>query len=265
MLSRYTQAGAAIEGALRQRQVNQFERVAVDTHGFTHFAMTLAKLVGFDLCPRLARLKKRRLYLPKGLDVPQTLQPIVAETVSRRAIGRGWDGLLRLGASVKHGWYPATEALDRFGSAAAGDPVYEAGDALGKLLRSLYLCDYLSNPIFRTEVLDLLNQGEAVHSLQRAIHNGMITAKHGRTTEQLGAISGTLTLLANIVMAWNSHRMQAVIDQAPNDYPDAVLSQFAPIGHKHINMRGILNFDLAQYGSSLLRQAPATNNDRASK
>ena len=32
------QAGAAIEGALRQRQVDQLERVAVDTHGFTHFA-----------------------------------------------------------------------------------------------------------------------------------------------------------------------------------------------------------------------------------
>jgi TnpA family transposase len=98
------QAGAAIEGALRQRQVNQLERVAVDTHGFTHFAMALAKSVSFDLCPRLARLKKRRLYLPKGLDVPQILQPIVAETVSRRAIGVGWDGFLRLGASVRHGW-----------------------------------------------------------------------------------------------------------------------------------------------------------------
>ena len=153
------QAGAAIEGALRQRQVGQLERVAVDTHGFTHFAMTLAKLVGFDLCPRLARLKRRRLYLPRGLDVPPILQPIVAETVSRRAISRGWDGLLRLGASVKHGWYPATEALDRFGSAAAGDPVHEAGDEMGKLLRTLYLCDYLSNPVFRTDVLDLLNPG----------------------------------------------------------------------------------------------------------
>jgi Tn3 transposase DDE domain len=41
--------------------------------------------------------------------------------------------------------YPATEALDRFGS--AGDPVYETGTALGKLLRTLYLCDYLSNPV----------------------------------------------------------------------------------------------------------------------
>jgi TnpA family transposase len=259
------QAGAAIEGALRQRQIGQLERVAVDTHGFTHFAMALAKVVGFDLCPRLARLKRRRLYLPRGLDVPPILRPIVAETVSRRAIRQGWDGLLRLGASVKHGWYPAPEALDRFGSAAAGDPVYEAGDEMGKLLRSLYLCDYLSNPVFRTDILDLLNQGEAVHSLQRAIHNGGITAKHGRTTEQLAAISGALTLLANIVMAWNTHHLQATIDRMPNEYSDGVLGRVAPIGHKHINLRGILKFDLAQYASTLLRPGHLITNERLSK
>jgi TnpA family transposase len=259
------QAGAAIEGALRQGQVGQLERVAVDTHGFTHFAMSLAKLTGFDLCPRLARLKKRRLYLPKGLEVPEILRPIVAETVSRRRIGLGWDGLLRLGASVKHGWYSATEALDRFGSAAAGDLVYEAGDALGKLLRTLYLCDYLGSPAFRVEILDLLNQGEAVHSLQRAIHNGMITAKHGRTTEQLTAISGALTLLANIIMTWNTHCLQAMIDSAPTDHADTVLSGFAPIGHKHINLRGILTFDVARHGPSLLPQAPLASKRQMSK
>jgi hypothetical protein len=33
------------------------------------------------------------------------------------------------------------------------------------------------------------------------------------------------------------------------------LSRLAPIGHKHINMRGILTFDLARYRSNLLRQA----------
>jgi TnpA family transposase len=188
------QAGPAIEGALRQRQVGRLERVAVDTHGFTHFAMALAKLVGFDLCPRLARLKSRKLYLPRGLDVPPLLRPIVAETVSRRVIGRSWDGLLRLATSVKHGWSTATEALDRFGAAARGDPVHAGGDALGKLLRTLHLCDYLSNLAFRTEMLDLLNQGEAVHSLQRAIHHGLIPAKRGRTTEQLAAITMTFDL-----------------------------------------------------------------------
>ncbi len=120
---------------------------------------------------------------------------------------------------------------------------------MGKLLRTLYLCDYLSNPAFRTDILDLLNQGEAVHSLQRAIHNGGITAKHGRTTEQLVAISGALTLLTNIVMAWNTHHLQTAIDQAPNEHADEVLGRMAPIGHKHINLRGILSFDLAQYKS----------------
>ena len=93
---------------------------------------------------------------------------------------------------------------------------------------------------------------------ERSLHRG-------RITEQLAAISGALTLLANVVMAWNTHRLQAVIDEAPNDHPDEVLSRLAPIGHKHINMRGILTFELAQYGSSLLRHAPIINGDRVSK
>ena len=49
------QAGAAIEGAMRQRHVD-LEKLAVDTHGFTHFAMAMAKLLGFDLCPAWTRL-----------------------------------------------------------------------------------------------------------------------------------------------------------------------------------------------------------------
>jgi hypothetical protein len=52
-------------------------------------------------------------------------------------------------------------------------------------------------------------------------------------------------LLANIVMAWNTHHLQVMLDRAPGDHPDEVISRLAPIGHKHINMRGILTFDLA--------------------
>jgi TnpA family transposase len=81
--------------------------------------------------------------------VPESLRPIVVQTVSRRAIVRGWDGLARLASSVREGWCPATEALERFGVAARGDLVHTAGDALGKLLRTLYLCDYLGSPALR--------------------------------------------------------------------------------------------------------------------
>ena len=44
-----------IEGALRQ-DAAEIDRLAVDTHGVTHFSMALAKLLGLDVCPRLERL-----------------------------------------------------------------------------------------------------------------------------------------------------------------------------------------------------------------
>lgn len=65
------QAGAAIEGAVRQ-SITRLERLAVDTHGYTDFGMTVAKLLGFDLCPRLYSLRDRHLHVPRGYAVPET-------------------------------------------------------------------------------------------------------------------------------------------------------------------------------------------------
>jgi hypothetical protein len=59
--------------------------------------------------------------------------------------------------------------------------------------------------------------------------------------------------------------MQAAIDRDPNEYPDDVLSRCAPIGHRHINMRGILTFDLARYAASLLRPASLVVEKRLSQ
>ena len=86
-----------------------------------------------------------------------------------------------------------------------------------------------------------------MHSLERAIHAGGIGAKRGRTPEQMAAISGALSLLANIVMAWNTERMQAVVRQAPEQFPEEMLTQIAPVAHAHINMRGIFTFDLGPH------------------
>ncbi|MGI9303612.1 MAG: Tn3 family transposase, partial [Gammaproteobacteria bacterium] len=165
------QAGAALEGALSQRQI-ELARIAVDTHGFTHAAMALAKLVGFDLCPRLARLADRKLYVPRDIKVPTSLKGIVDHNVTWQPLIRQWDPLVRIAASMASGWCSATLTLDRFGAAAHGNPIYEAAVALGKILRTIYLSDYLAGPAFRAEILSLLNQGESLHTLQRALYHG---------------------------------------------------------------------------------------------
>jgi TnpA family transposase len=236
------QAGAALEGVLRQDNA-AIERLAVDTHGVTHFSTALARLMGFDLCPRYAGVSKTKLHVFRDTKVPEALEPYVSRTLSPRMISVDWDGLLRLAASTQAGWCSAIWALDRNGAAAAGDPVHRAGDALGKLLRTLFLRDYIAEAALRVQIDRLLNRGEAVHVLQRAIHGGSLAPKRGRTPEQLAAISGALTLLANIVIYWNARRMDDALRSGAADAAPEHLAQIAPIGFAHINLRGRFSFN----------------------
>ena len=98
----------------------------------------------------------------------------------------------------------AIAALARFGSAAQGEPVYEAGVQLGKLLRTAFLADYFVNTPFRQELRRVLNRGEAVNSLKRAIYTGRISPIQAKRPDEMQAVVGGLSLLANTVMAWNT-------------------------------------------------------------
>jgi hypothetical protein len=112
-------AGAAIEGALRQDLVD-LERVAVDTRTALRISPWRSPSWSALTCVSdwPAGLKDRKLYLPRGLDIPDRLRPIAHETISRRAITRGGEPLLRIAASVRTGWVSATYVVDRFGSAS---------------------------------------------------------------------------------------------------------------------------------------------------
>lgn len=58
------QAAVAIEGVERYNRSEDRIRLSllsVDSHGYSNGAMSVAKLLGFDLCPRLQDLRERKL------------------------------------------------------------------------------------------------------------------------------------------------------------------------------------------------------------
>ncbi len=243
------QAGVAIEGALRAEHA-MIEQVAVDTHGVTHVSMALAKLVGFDICPRYAGLADRKLHVFRDTKVPEALEPIVSRTLSRRAVATGWEDVCRLAASTKGGWCSAIWAMRRMGSASSSDPVHRAAEHLGKLLRTIYLCDYLTNTAFRSGIETLLARGEAVHPLQRALHDGALAARRSRTQDQLKSVSAALTLLTNIVIAWNAMRFDDAMRDPTFSFPEDHFAHIAPTWFRHINLRGVFTFDLSRLQNS---------------
>jgi TnpA family transposase len=248
------QAGAAIEGVVRQERI-ETSQLAVDTHGYTDFAMALARLLGFDLCPRLKELKQRQLYVPRGMAIPAEIAAVCVANIDTALIESHWDALVHLAASVMSGHASAVAALSRFGSAARGDPIYEGGVQLGRLLRTTFLADYFVNTAFRQELRRVLNRGEAVNALKRAIYTGRVSPTQAKRVDEMQAVADALSLLANIVMAWNTAQMQAILDRWANRrqvVPSRLIGKIAPTRLEGINLRGVFRFPIERYADQIL-------------
>ena len=166
-----------------------------------------------------------------------------------------WDQWVHLLASVHSGHTSAISVLARFGSAARGDPLYEVGVGIGRLLRTVFLADYFVNPAFRRELLRVLNRGEATNALKRLIYTGRVANYQAKSEDEMQAVADALSLLANIVMAWNTAKMQAIFDRwaqrRSGAIPPELIARIAPTRTEGLNMRGIFRFPIEQYADHI--------------
>ena len=113
--------------------------------------------------------------------------------------------------------------------------------------------------------LRILNRGESVHTLQRIIHYGSIAAARGRRHEELLAISGSLTLLTNMVMAWTTsvcNRSWTGGSGPTRRVEPDLLRHIGPMHFQNINFRGEMAFPLARYRSRLIPGCPQRRDTR---
>ncbi len=248
------QAGIALEGVIRHRELG-VDMLAVDTHGYTEFGMCQGGLLKVAFVPRIKKLKERKLHCPSNIAIPAQLESVTTREIPMATIRQYWDELVRIAASIETGKVSATIALARFGTAAQGDPVYHAGVALGRLVRSLFLCDYFLDAEFRREINRILAHGESIHTLQRAICTGSFSKPRGARDEELIALSGSLTLLTNICLVWTTSQIQSLMDKKGGPLPDW-LKIVSPARTAHINFRGTFKFAVAAYADRLIAGGP---------
>ena len=187
------------------------------------------------------------------------MKDVVLADISIKDIENGWSEFSAVCDAVAAGRISAVLACERFGSASRGEKAYKAGHAYGLLLRTLHLCDTLTLEEFRRETLRALNHNERTHSLQRQIRRDGAGSRRGRRTEELIAQSGALALVTNLVMAWNTHHMQASLDRwrvQNREIDPQILHHITPMGFEGINFGGILVFPMKRYRSRLLPSSP---------
>ena len=124
------------------------------------------------------------------------------------------------------------------------------------MLRTVFFADYFVNPVFRRELLRVLNRGEATNALKRLIYTGRVANYQAKSEDEMQAVADALSLLANIVMAWNTTKMQSILarwaQRSSGDIPQELIASIVPTRTEGINMRGVFRLPIEQYADQLL-------------
>ena len=132
-----------------------------DTAGAIDHVFGLCHLLGFRFAPRIRDLADRRLYVADNRTAYTALNPMIGGTVDFHDIGENWDETLRLAASIKAGTVAPSALMRRLAAYPKQNGLAKTLREVGRLERSLFTLDWISDPALRRRANAGLNKGEA--------------------------------------------------------------------------------------------------------
>ena len=158
-----------IDGLLHHETDLAIEEHYTDTAGYTDQVFGLTHLLGFRFAPRLRDLSDSRLYtFGKPAEFPK-LEKLLSGQINTKVIRENYDDVLRLAHSIREGLVSASLIMGKLGSYSRQNSVATALREMGRIEKTIFILDYLSNETLRRRIDRGLNKGEAMNALARAI------------------------------------------------------------------------------------------------
>ena len=117
--------------------------------------------------PRIKNLKSQQLYkADKNADYGN-FNELLTKSISTDLIQEQWDQMVRIVASMKDKLCPAHEIIRRLSKGSPSDKIAKAFTHLGRLIKTQYILQYITDEELRNKVYRQLNKGEHRHALAR--------------------------------------------------------------------------------------------------
>jgi TnpA family transposase len=253
-----SEAAAMIEGLIRHDTQMRVEKNFVDSHGQSEVAFAFCRLLNeFKLMPRLKRIKNERLYLPDtGManEFPH-LAGILTRPIQWDIMNQQYDEMMKATVAMKYGDATADAILKRYSSINYQHPTYKALLELGKVEKTIFLCNYLPSQQLKGEVQAGLNVVENWNGANDFIFYGRGGKFETNNPEEMEISMLCLHLLQNCLILINTLLLEQTIEQERlNDLlSDEDLRALTPLFHIHVNPYGV--FDLSLEKDSFLEAA----------
>jgi len=218
-----------------------------DTQAQNTIVFGLAHLLGIKLMPRIRNIKDLIFYKPDRTMDLEHLNSIFSESIKWDLIRTHYADMLRVAMSVRNGTITASAILRRLGTKNRKNKLYFAFRELGRVVRTKFLLEYISNTQLRQQIQAATCKSEEFNQFAQWIFfaNGGLIAENLKA-EQTKIIKYN-HLLANIVTLYNVNEMTQVFNQMKAegfDIKEEDMSWFSPYRTEHIGRLGSYQLDL---------------------
>ncbi|WP_203566189.1 Tn3 family transposase [Aurantimonas aggregata] len=236
-----TEAPYVLDGLLHNESSVEIHEHATDTAGATETVFAMFQLFGYLLIPRIRNLGSRRLFVIDPSADYAPLGPLIGGSVNMMAIEQHWDEVLRLAASVGSGLVPPSVILKKIAASPRQNGLSQALREIGRIERSIFICDWLLDPKLRRRSHAILNKGESRHALARAIFLHQLGELRNRMAETMTYRASGLNLVVNAIILWNTVYLSRAVGFVRGQnvaIPGDLLAQVAPLPWSHIALTG---------------------------
>jgi TnpA family transposase len=237
-------AAFVLDGLLYNESELEIEEHYTDTHGYTEINFAAFAMLGLRFCPRIRGVQHQRIYRIDPNGDYGSLGSLVTradQTIDTEQIAEQWDRMGQLYASLKTGHVTASVALKRLVGFSAKNRFYRANRDLGRIFKTEFILQYLSEPELRRRIRRGLLKVEQLHALARDVFYGRRGRINARELwEQMNTCS-CLNLILACIVYWQASEISRILSHchpAANGIDLSLLEHVSPIEWDNVVLYG---------------------------
>ena len=243
-----SEVSSMIEGVLRHCSDAKVNKNYVDTHGASEVGFAFSYMLNFKLMPRFKNIHMQKLYYSSPGDTNQydNITDILIRPIKWDLIEKQYDQIVKYTMALKLGTANSENIMKRFTKDNLQHPTYKALSELGRAIKTIFLCQYLSSEPLRREIHEGLNMVERWNGVNDFIFYGKTRTLRSNNPAEAELSMLCLHLLQLSMVYINTLMLQQVLVES--DWLNRMTIEdkraITPLISKHINPYGIFPLDL---------------------
>lgn len=235
-----------LDGLLKNASEIQPDTLHGDTQSQSYPVFALAYLLGIKLMPRIRDLGDCSFSRAEPKQRYAHINPLMDEAIKWDLIEEHLPKMMRIAVSIKAGLLTSSSILRRLGTQNRKNPIYFAFVELGRVIRTMFLLDYVDDVELRKTIHRATNKSEQFNGFMRLVFFGGegVVAENLRHEQQ--KLVKWAHLAANLIILHNVNEMTRILRELEAEgfeLSEESMAGTSPFRMGHLNRFGLMLVD----------------------